>query len=123
MRPVSRFDSLERTRLGVRWARSRAAAPTAQSLRECLPVLEAAAADLKQLTVPAATQDAPRGRGETLRQLRALKTELRNLSTLLQQAAGFYAGWMHLCDPQDDGYDAHGAPQSRSPAHSLSVEG
>jgi hypothetical protein len=123
MKSADTIVSLGRARTSVRWALAQTATPSSEVLDRCLPVLKSAEADLRDFTLPAAGAAASKNKKELLRQLRELKKDLGSLATMLDHAAGFYDGCKRLHEPQDDGYDARGAPQPSCPASRVSVEG
>jgi hypothetical protein len=95
--------------------------PTPESLDACQPLLEQVRIGLRQAA--ARGGQLPPG---VQAQLRADLTEMRKLlwrtHLLLEQAAGFYSGWLRLKNILTGGYTAQGEPVPALAQSRLSLE-
>jgi len=85
------------------------AVPTAQAIEQCRDRLEEAGELLQSLRTSMPAGD--RKRDASLRPLlKALRVEINRVALLLDTAAAFHAGWMHLAASMVAGYTAGGSP-------------
>jgi hypothetical protein len=108
-------DPLELVLTGVRQARQLILDASPRSLDQCVPMLEQARAGLEALRDQAAED-------ETRPKTRLL-VDLRQIGSLLDNAAGFYLGWIQLRGCLTGGYSADGGPAPLEPNRRVSVEG
>ncbi len=92
-------------------------APSPQALDECLPLLEEARARLDQVRQTGSEQAPP------LPNFEQLQRDIIRFLMLLENAAGFHAGWTRLRGCLTGGYTARGDPARLEPDRRVSVEG
>jgi hypothetical protein len=115
-------DPLELVLTGVRQARQLILDASPRSLDQCVPMLEQARAGLEALRDQAA-QDETRPKTRLLVDLSKLQRDLAQIGSLLDNAAGFYLGWIQLRGCLTGGYSADGGPAPLEPNRRVSVEG
>lgn len=108
---------LDQARSALRQARGLLLAPSPQALDECLPLLEEAGTRLNQMRQTGGEEALP------VAKLEQLQRDVIHFRMLLENAAGFHAGWVRLRGCLTGGYTAHGDPARLEPDRRVSVEG
>ena len=105
----------------VRDARTLLTNPTAERLEACRTCLDGAANALGRLQSSLPSGDSSRD-GALAAHLGALRTEIAGVQILLDGAAAFYTGWMHLAASIASGYTANGRPATPETGRRVLVE-
>lgn len=109
-------DLLRRVREDVRGARVLLEKATAANLDECRPLLERAAASMRDLR--------PEAGDDVLGQdLDGLRREVSALARLLEAAARFHLGRLQVLVEASGGYSANGGPAAVEPERHAWCEG
>jgi hypothetical protein len=105
----------------VREARAQLIDPTAGNVDDCRGRLEEVASALRKLLagLPNSTHKHHVALAEPLASLRA---EIGRVAMLLDSAAAFHVGWMHLAACMMSGYTADGTPAAPETARRVSLE-
>ena len=97
--------------------------PTAESIEKCLPVLEEAAACLRNVQRELdLTPASPHSRRQLSGELRALRAQLSVALRLAAEGARFHAGWARLLGAWASGYTRDGEAAALTPAPTVWVE-
>jgi hypothetical protein len=106
----------------VREARVPLIDPTAGNLDDCRGRLDEVARALRKLLAGLPGGD-PKQDAALAAPLASLRAEIGRVAMLLDSAAAFHMGWMHLAACMVSGYAADGTPATPEPARRVSLEG
>ena len=95
--------------------------PTAGSLNECRERLNEVAVGLRALLAGLPASE-PKRKAALAEPMRALRAEIGRVAMLLDSAAAFHTGWMHMAACMVSGYTANGSPATPEPGRRVSLE-
>jgi hypothetical protein len=108
---------LDQARGALRQAHRLLLAPSPQALDECLPLLEEAGTRLDRMRQTDSEEALP------VAKLEQLQRDVIRFGMLLENAAGFHAGWTRLRGCLTGGYTAQGDPARLEADRRVSVQG
>ncbi|HSW51468.1 MAG TPA: hypothetical protein VLH09_14880 [Bryobacteraceae bacterium] len=109
-------------RTAVSEATRLASQPSPEALDNCAEVLAQARQQLEILATTPLPAD-PSDRSSARAALERLRRSLDQMRSLLDHAAGYWAGWMRLKDAMASGYTGHGEAAPAPRPGKLSLEG
>ena len=95
--------------------------PTAGNLDDCRRRLETVAGELRTL-LAGLPESEPKRKAALAEPMRALSAEIGRVAMLLDTAAAFHTGWMHMAARMVSGYTANGMPATPEPSRRVSLE-
>lgn len=95
--------------------------PTAGNLDDCRGRLDEVASALRKVLAGLPGGD-PKQDVALAEPLASLRAEIGRVAMLLDRAAAFHMGWMHLAACMVSGYTADGTPATPEPARRVSLE-
>ena len=119
--PSEPAAAIRQLRAMVRDARAPLLDPTAGNLDACRERLNEVASALQKL-LAGLPQGDPRQNMALAAPLASLRTEIGRVAMLLDSAAAFHVGWMHLAACMVSGYTANGTPATPEPSRRVSLE-
>jgi len=111
---------IRQLRAAVCEARAQLIYPTAGNLDECRERLNEVASALR--TWLAGLPGSEPKRMELAEPVAALRAEIGRVAMLLDSAAAFHMGWMHMAACMVSGYTANGTPATPEPSRRVSLE-
>jgi len=95
--------------------------PTAGNLDKCRERLDEVAGALQKLLAGMPGSE-PRHNVALAAPLASLRAEIGRVAMLLDSAASFHVGWMHMAACMVSGYTANGTPATPEPSRRVSLE-
>jgi hypothetical protein len=119
--PTEPAAIIRQLRAMVHEARAPLIDPTAGNLDECRERLDEVAGALRTLLAGLPGSE-PRRKAALAEPLAALRAETGRVAMLLDSAAAFHMGWMHMAACMVSGYTANGTPATPEPGRRVSME-
>ena len=114
-------EVMRRLHAMVREARAPLIDPTAGNVDDCRRRLDEVASALRKLLAGPPGID-PKHDVALAGPLASLRAEIGRVAILLDSAAAFHMGWMHMAACMVSGYTADGTPATPEPARRVSLE-
>lgn len=119
--PPEHAAIIRQVRATVHEARTMLIDPTGGNLDLCRERLSKVADELRTLQAGLPGSE-PKRKAELAEPLASLRAEIGRVAMLLDSAAAFHMGWMHMAACLVSGYTANGTPAAPEPGRRISLE-